>query len=47
MDVIEIFYRIQKEIPSKLLMIGDGPDREATEQRAKELKILDKVFFRK
>ncbi len=44
-DVINIFYNIQKEIPAKLLMVGDGPERKPAEQRCKELGIKDKVIF--
>lgn len=43
--VIDIFYRIHKEIPAKLIMIGDGPEREKAEQQAKELGILQDVTF--
>ena len=31
-DVIEIFYRIQKELPAKLMMVGEGPERKEAEQ---------------
>ncbi|MGV8946105.1 MAG: N-acetyl-alpha-D-glucosaminyl L-malate synthase BshA [Lutibacter sp.] len=44
-DVITIFYKIQKEIPSKLLIIGEGPDRESIEHQAKSLGIFDKIIF--
>ncbi|NLP59047.1 N-acetyl-alpha-D-glucosaminyl L-malate synthase BshA [Lutibacter sp. B1] len=44
-DVIDIFYKIQKEIPAKLLLVGEGPDREIIERQVKELGILDKVLF--
>ncbi len=44
-DVIDIFYKIQKEIPSKLLLVGEGPERENIERKAKDLGILDKVLF--
>lgn len=44
-DVIEVFYRLQLEIPSKLLMVGEGPEREAAEQRVRELGIEEKVRF--
>ncbi|HEY9168594.1 MAG TPA: N-acetyl-alpha-D-glucosaminyl L-malate synthase BshA [Lutibacter sp.] len=44
-DVISIFYKIQKKIPSRLLLVGEGPDRESIEHQAKELGILDKVLF--
>ncbi|HUS18769.1 MAG TPA: N-acetyl-alpha-D-glucosaminyl L-malate synthase BshA [Terriglobales bacterium] len=44
-DVIEIFDRVQKKVPSKLVMIGDGPDRSTAEWLAKKKKIQDKVIF--
>jgi N-acetyl-alpha-D-glucosaminyl L-malate synthase BshA len=45
LDVISIFYEIQKTIPSKLLMVGDGPDREKAEILAKELGINKNILF--
>jgi len=45
MDVVDIFYNIQKEIPSKLLMVGDGPECEPAEQKCIDLGIKDKVIF--
>ncbi len=44
-DVISIFYNIQKEMPAKLMLIGEGPEREQIEYRCQELGILDKVIF--
>ncbi|GGK49938.1 MULTISPECIES: N-acetyl-alpha-D-glucosaminyl L-malate synthase BshA [Flavobacteriaceae] len=44
-DVIDIFYKIQNKIPSKLLLVGEGPDREQIEGQAKDLGILDKILF--
>ncbi|MAD98684.1 MAG: N-acetyl-alpha-D-glucosaminyl L-malate synthase BshA [Flavobacteriaceae bacterium] len=44
-DVIRTFYGVQKEVPSKLLLIGEGPDRIKAENLTKKLKISDKVFF--
>lgn len=44
-DVIKIFDGIQKQIPSKLMMIGDGPEKVKAEQMAQELGILDKIIF--
>ncbi|MFY0714293.1 N-acetyl-alpha-D-glucosaminyl L-malate synthase BshA [Seonamhaeicola sp. NFXS20] len=44
-DVITVFYNIQKEIPAKLMFIGEGPEREYVEQRCIELGIDDKVIF--
>jgi len=44
-DIIEVYNKIQKKIPSKLLMVGEGPERKAAENRCKELGIRDKVIF--
>jgi N-acetyl-alpha-D-glucosaminyl L-malate synthase BshA len=44
-DVVKVFYEVRKEIPSKLLMIGEGPERVKAEKLVKELKISDDVFF--
>lgn len=45
LDVIDVFYKVQKEIPSKLLLIGEGPEIEKVEYKVKELGIYDKVLF--
>jgi L-malate glycosyltransferase len=44
-DVIEIFDRVQKKVPSRLLMIGDGPERSRAEWLAVNKGIHDKVDF--
>ena len=44
-DVIEIFYRIQKELPAKLMMVGEGPERKEAEQLCETYNIEDKVVF--
>lgn len=44
-DVIEIFDRVQKNIPSRLMLIGDGPDRSRAEWMAMDKKIHDRVIF--
>jgi len=44
-DVIEIFDRVHKKIPSKLLLIGDGPDRSVAEWLAVQKGIHDDVLF--
>ena len=44
-DVIQIFYEVQKEIPSKMLLIGEGPDRTKAENLVNKLKISDNVLF--
>lgn len=44
-DVVDIFYKIQKRIPAKLLMVGDGPEKEKAEEQCERLGITDKVIF--
>ena len=44
-DVIKVFYKIQKQIPAKLMMVGDGPEKEKAEYLCQELGIQDKVIF--
>jgi N-acetyl-alpha-D-glucosaminyl L-malate synthase BshA len=44
-EVIKIFYKIQQEIPAKLMMVGDGPEKEKAEYLCQELGIQDKVIF--
>ncbi|RQO72141.1 N-acetyl-alpha-D-glucosaminyl L-malate synthase BshA [Pedobacter sp. KBW06] len=44
-DVIRTFEKIQKKIPSKLLMVGDGPERAYNEQLCRELGICEHVRF--
>ena len=44
-DIIKIFHKIQKKIPSKLLMVGDGPEKEYAENLCFDLGIESKVIF--
>ncbi len=44
-DVIKIFYKIQREIPAKLMMVGDGPEKTEAENLCRELDIENKVIF--
>jgi N-acetyl-alpha-D-glucosaminyl L-malate synthase BshA len=44
-DVIKVFANLHNEIPSKLLMIGDGPERTKAEGLCRELGIVDEVRF--
>jgi N-acetyl-alpha-D-glucosaminyl L-malate synthase BshA len=44
-DVIMIFNKIQQEVKSKLVMVGQGPEREMAEELVAELGIEDKVMF--
>jgi L-malate glycosyltransferase len=44
-DVIRIYAQVKKDIPSKLLLVGDGPERPLAEELARELDICDDVRF--
>lgn len=44
-DVIEIFDRVQKKVPSRLLLMGDGPDRSRAEWLVNQKGLRKKVEF--
>ncbi len=44
-DIISIFERINREVPSKLMMVGDGPEKERAEWLCREMGIQHKVIF--
>lgn len=44
-DVIKVFAAVRKQMPAKLLMVGDGPERPATEELARELNVIDDIRF--
>ncbi|MBP7542082.1 MAG: N-acetyl-alpha-D-glucosaminyl L-malate synthase BshA [Ignavibacteriaceae bacterium] len=44
-DAIKIFDIVRKDVPSKLLLIGDGPDRSECERLSRELGIEKEVIF--
>ncbi|KOR88810.1 N-acetyl-alpha-D-glucosaminyl L-malate synthase BshA [Paenibacillus solani] len=44
-DVVDIFARVQEHIPSKLLLVGEGPDLPKIQCRINELGLEDKVRF--
>lgn len=44
-DVIRAFSLLPTHLPTKLLMVGDGPDRSAAEREARDLGIAERVFF--
>lgn len=45
LDVVKIFHEVNKEVPSKLLLIGDGPDRPAAEDLGRCLGIYESISF--
>ncbi len=44
-DVIRIFHEVRKKVPSKLIIVGDGPDRSACELLVRDLGIQQHVRF--
>jgi L-malate glycosyltransferase len=44
-DVVKIFYNIRKEMPCKLLLVGDGPERIKIENLCRELGTCDDIRF--
>lgn len=44
-DVVAIFHKIQERIPAKLIMVGEGPEREKAEIQCETLGITNKVLF--
>ncbi|EPR68890.1 N-acetyl-alpha-D-glucosaminyl L-malate synthase BshA [Cyclobacterium qasimii] len=44
-DVIKVFYEVRKTIPSKLLLVGDGPERDKMERLCRELGTCEDVRF--
>ncbi|HEX7151146.1 MAG TPA: N-acetyl-alpha-D-glucosaminyl L-malate synthase BshA [Thermoanaerobaculia bacterium] len=45
MDVVEVFERVAREVPSRLLMVGDGPDRSRAEAYCRDHGLRDRVIF--
>ncbi|HET8884871.1 MAG TPA: N-acetyl-alpha-D-glucosaminyl L-malate synthase BshA [Salinimicrobium sp.] len=43
--VINIFYQIQECIKARLILVGEGPEREMAENLVRDLNIEDKVLF--
>lgn len=44
-DVLKIFENVLKVLPTKLLLVGDGPERVKLEEYCREKKLEDKVYF--
>ncbi len=43
--MVEIFARVARELPARLLLVGDGPDRSQAEWLARRLHIQDRIHF--
>lgn len=44
-DIIKVFYIVLKQLPAKLLLVGDGPERKSAEKQCIELGINNNVRF--
>lgn len=44
-DVVKIFHAVKEKIPSKLLFVGDGPERTTAEELSRQLGICDDIRF--
>jgi len=44
-DTIRILKKVRKEVPAKLILVGDGPDRSECERLARELNLQNEVLF--
>ncbi len=44
-DVVKVFALVARELPARLVLVGDGPDRSAAEWLAHDLGIQDRVHF--
>ncbi len=44
-DVLAVFDRVRLKVPSRLLLIGDGPERSLAERQAGDLGIEDRTIF--
>lgn len=44
-DVVKIFDRLNKVVPSKLLLVGDGPERPVIEDLTRALNLTDEIRF--
>jgi len=45
LDVVRIFAKVHAELPSTLVMVGDGPDRDDAEEEARALGVEKEVHF--
>ena len=43
LDVVHIFARVNAEVPSRLVLVGDGPDRDAAERELAKLGLGDRA----
>lgn len=44
-DVIRVFEKVNRHVPSKLLLIGDGPERRQMEDLCRQIGLCDEIRF--
>ena len=44
-DVIQVFKQVFQEVPSKLLLVGDGPERRNLEELCRDIGLCDEIRF--
>lgn len=44
-DIVQVFKRVREVMPVKLLLVGDGPERERIENLCRELEVCEDVRF--
>jgi len=44
-DVVAVFAKVNEKIPSKLILVGDGPERHSIEKLCREFGVCDRVIF--
>jgi N-acetyl-alpha-D-glucosaminyl L-malate synthase BshA len=45
LDVVDVFLRLRSEVPCRLVMVGDGPERGRVEQRCRESDACNSITF--
>jgi N-acetyl-alpha-D-glucosaminyl L-malate synthase BshA len=45
LDVVHIFARVREKVPARLVLVGDGPERDTAEREVERLKLKGKVRF--
>ncbi len=45
LDVLEVFLRVRREVPARLLLVGDGPDRAKVEQECRGCDACEEITF--
>jgi L-malate glycosyltransferase len=44
-DVVRVFHRVSRQVPSRLVLVGDGPDRTEAADEAERLGVQERVVF--